>query len=44
MTIQDVSILKALQLNKASGDRQAKQHDMKHVYAAYRWITAGVHR
>lgn len=28
MTIQDVSVLKALQLNKASVDRQAKQHDI----------------
>lgn len=44
MTVQDVGVLKALQLNKASGDRQAKQHDMKHVCAAYRWITAAVHR
>lgn len=37
MTIQDVSVLKALQLNKASGDRQAKQPDMKHVCADYCW-------
>lgn len=34
MTIQDVSVLKALQLNKASADRQAKRHDIEQVCAA----------